>query len=241
MEILFLLGLFVIAYLYSSVGHGGASGYLALMALFSIEPGLMRSSALIMNLFVSAIAFFIFYKAGYFRWRIVLPFLILSIPFSFIGARIKIDPQLYKILLGALLLLAVIRILVKFRDSDKITSPPFAAGIILGALLGTVSGIIGIGGGIILSPLLLIMRWASFKEASAASALFILLNSSSGIISLALQNNFVLPPELFLWVLMGITGAITGSYMGGYKLTANTLRYALSIVLIIASFKLFIA
>jgi uncharacterized membrane protein YfcA len=240
MDIFFLLSLFIIAYLYSSVGHGGASGYLALMALFSIEPGLMRSSALFLNLFVSGIAFSVFYKAGYFRWRIVFPFLISSIPFSFIGACIEIDPRLYKIILGTLLLLAVFRILIRFRDSGNLKAPPVTIGIFLGVLLGLVSGMIGIGGGIILSPLLLIMRWANVKEAAAASALFILLNSTSGLMSLSLQNKFVPTPDLFLWVIVGIAGATAGSYSGGYKLSFNTLRYILSLVLILASFKLFI-
>lgn len=240
MEILFLFTLFIIAYLYSSVGHGGASGYLALMALFSIEPGLMRCSALIMNLFVSGIAFLIFYKAGYFRWRIVFPFLISSIPFSFLGAWIEIDPRLYRIILGILLLLAVLRILLRFRDSGKLKMPPFAVSIFFGAMLGLVSGIIGIGGGIILSPLLLIMKWANLKEAAAASALFIILNSSSGLLSLSLQNSFVMTPDISLWVLIGIAGAAAGSYSGGYKLSFNSLRYILSLVLILASFKLFI-
>jgi uncharacterized protein len=240
MEILFLFALLIIAYLYSSVGHGGASGYLALMALFSIEPGLMRSSALIMNLFVSGIALFIFFRAGYFRWRIVFPFLISSVPFSFVGAWIEIDPRLYKSMLGIILLLAVLRILIRFKDSAKTKDPPFAAGILLGAALGLVSGIIGIGGGIILSPLLLVLRWANVKEAAAAAALFILLNSSSGLVSLSLQSNFHLVPDLYLWVFVGIAGALAGSYSGGYKLSFNTLRFILSLVLIFASFKLFI-
>lgn len=239
MEILFLIALFIIAYLYSSVGHGGASGYLALMALFSIDPALMRSSALFLNLFVSAISFYMFYRAGYLKWRIVYPFLISSIPFSFLGARIQADPYIYKIILGTLLLVAVLRILISFRDSDRLKAPPVPAGILSGALLGFVSGMIGIGGGIILSPLLLIMRWANIKEAAAASALFILLNSASGLFSLSLQRDFTPTPDLFLWAFMGILGAITGSYMGGYKLSWNALRYFLSIVLIIASFKLF--
>jgi len=240
MEIIFLLTIFIIAYLYSSVGHGGASGYIALMALFSIEPGLIRCSALIMNVFVSGIALLIFFKAGYFRWRIVFPFLILSIPFSFIGAWIEIDPRFYKIMLGILLLLGVLRILIRFQDSDTLKTPQFAVSIFLGALLGFVSGIIGIGGGIILSPLLLIMRWANVKEAAAASALFILLNSSSGLLSLSFQSNIILTPDIFLWVITGITGATAGSFMGGYKLSYNTLRYVLSLVLILASYKLLI-
>lgn len=240
MEILFLLALLLIAYLYSSVGHGGASGYLALMALFSIEPALMRSSALIMNLFVSGISFYIFYKAGYFRRRLILPFLVSSIPFSFIGAWIRIDPHLYKIILGILLLFAVIRILVKVKDAAEVKAPPVTASILLGAALGLVSGMIGIGGGIILSPLLLVMRWANVKEAAAASALFILLNSVSGLFSLSLQSNIVPAPGMLTWVLFGIIGALAGSYSGGYKLTFNTLKYILSLVLILASFKLFI-
>ena len=167
-------------------------------------------------------------------------FLISSIPFSFVGAWIKIDPYLYKIILGILLLLAVLRILIRFKDTVKTKAPPLAAGILLGAVLGLVSGIIGIGGGIILSPLLLVLHWANMKEAAAASALFILLNSVSGLFSLSLQSNFVLDPDLFLWVVLGIAGALAGSYTGGYKLSFSTLRYILTLVLLLASFKLFI-
>jgi uncharacterized protein len=240
MEILFLIALFFIAYIYSSVGHGGASGYLALMALFSIEPSMMRSSALILNLFVAGIAFLTFYKAGYFRQRIVLPFLITSVPMSYLGAMISIDAGLYRIILGILLVLAIVRIIFSFKEGDKTKSPPVLAGLIAGAVLGLVSGIVGIGGGIILSPLLLIMRWANVKEAAAASAIFILLNSASGLVSLGIQGNLGLDQNIFLWAVLGTVGALAGSYTGGYKLSMSSLKYILSMVLLMASMKLLI-
>ncbi len=238
LEIL-LPSLFVVALLYSSVGHGGASGYLAVMALCSISPVIMRPSALVLNLFVSGIAFVSFYKAGYFKWKLLWPFAITSIPASYFGAMLDINPSVYKVILGICLVIAVCRILYKIKDSEGFNSLNIFAALIIGLLLGLISGMIGIGGGIILSPLLLVFRWASVKEASAVSALFIFLNSLSGLIGLFLKG-LDIDPNISLWVMFAILGGIVGSYLGSRKFSIAGLKYVLVLVLCFAAFKLFV-
>jgi uncharacterized protein len=231
--------LFVVALLYSSVGHGGASGYLAVMALVGISPVLMRPSALVLNLFVSGIAFVSFYKAGYFKWKLLWPFALTSMPASYFGARLDINPSTYKVILGICLVIAVFRILYKSKDSEEFNTLNIFIALILGLFLGVISGMIGIGGGIILSPLLLIFRWASVKEASAVSAIFIFLNSLSGLTGLFLKG-FELDPKISLWVLFAILGGIVGSYLGSRKFSIAGLKYVLASVLCFAAFKLFV-
>ncbi|HEX2394749.1 MAG TPA: sulfite exporter TauE/SafE family protein [Bacteroidales bacterium] len=240
MEYLFLALLFIIAFLYSSVGHGGASGYLALMALFDMAHVIMKPSALSLNIFVAGIAFFAFYRAGYFRWRLAWPFLITSVPMAFIGALLPVNGNLYEIILGIFLLIAVARIL--FSPSaltDKPTLPPIAAAVITGALLGFFSGMTGIGGGIILSPLLILFHWSTVKESAAVSSLFILLNSASGLMA-TLIDGFRFNPQIILWIGIGISGALAGSYIGSKKLKQGKLKYILAAILFMASVKLII-
>jgi uncharacterized protein len=240
MEYLFILAIVIVAFLYSSVGHGGASGYLAIMALFSVEPTIMKSSALIMNLFVAGIAFIAYYRGEHFRFRVLLPFVLGSIPMAFIGAKIHINPNFYKIILGACLMLAVFRLtLIKFTYDKEIRQVPFLAALILGAIIGFLSGMIGIGGGIILSPLLILMRWATIKQTAAISAIFIFLNSVSGLAGI-LQNSLHLSTEIYLWIVAGITGALLGSFMGSFRLENQRLKYILAIVLLFAVVKLYI-
>ena len=176
-ELFFLILIIAIAFLYSSVGHGGASGYLALMVLFNIQPSLMKSSALLLNLFVSAIAFYQYYKNDFFKWKLFLPFAIGSFPMAFIGARLTISSEIYHEILAVCLLFAVLRILGIFgNNKQEKRKLSFVIAVCIGAVLGFISGIIGIGGGIILSPLILIFRWADMKETAAVSALFIFVN-----------------------------------------------------------------
>lgn len=239
MEIYFIAPLIFVAFLYSSIGHGGASGYLGLMALFSTDPEIMRSSALVLNLFVAGIAFVAYYRGGHFRSRILIPFIITSIPFAYLGALVEIDPQLYKIILGILLFFAVLRILViKPKERLKINAPPLIPALFIGALLGLFSGMIGIGGGIILSPLLLVLGWADLKQSAAASALFIFLNSSAGLTGIS-QTGINLEPVIFFWILAALGGGILGAYNGSFRYSSIRLQYILAAVLVLASFKLF--
>lgn len=181
MELVALLA--IMAFLYASVGHGGASGYLAVMALFAIAPPVMKQTALLLNLGVSLMSFIAFYRQGYFKWTLFWPFALGSIPAAFLGARIPLTDSTYKQILGACLFLAVIRMVVTLKEGAR-KSLPAVLGIFTGAAIGLLSGMIGIGGGIILSPLLLLFRWASLKEAAAVSALFIFVNSVSGLAGL---------------------------------------------------------
>jgi len=240
MDIFFIFLLIIIAFLYASIGHGGASGYLGLMALFSIDPLMMRSSALILNIFVAGTAFIIYYRGGYFKYRILLPFIITSIPLAYLGALIEIDSQLYKIILGILLLFAVLRMLILKPGKKEITKKvPVVPALIIGAFLGFFSGIIGIGGGIILSPILILLEWANIKQAAAVSALFIFLNSASGLIGVT-QIGIVHDSDIYYWIIPALLGGLAGSFAGSYKLSSLRLQYVLALVLVMASAKLFL-
>jgi uncharacterized membrane protein YfcA len=239
MEYLLALTIFVIAILYSSVGHGGASGYLAAMAIFGVSTELMKASALTLNLFVAGMAFMVYYKGGYFKKKTVIPFLITSIPMAYFGAQVTINPSIYKIILGIFLLVAIGRMLIDINEVEKKKDPPFPVALMLGAVLGFFSGMIGIGGGIILTPLLLLLHWANVKEAAAASALFIFLNSAAGLTGLYFSG-LHLHPSLPFFISLAFIGGIIGSYMGGFKFSFRGLTYFLAFVLLAASIKLFL-
>jgi len=239
-NILFLIALFIVAFLYASVGHGGASGYLALMAVFGISTVFMRASALTLNLFVSAVSFFAFYRGGYFKMKILLPFIAASIPMAFLGARLTINPQLFKTILGIFLLIAVARMIYIPKAGQKKVIPfqsPVA--FIIGAFLGFFSGLIGIGGGIILSPVLLLLGWTNVKETAAISAIFIFLNSFAGILGL-ISSGIHISPDIIYWVVVAFSGGVAGAYIGSARLSLIRLRYLLAFVLLLASVKLFL-
>jgi uncharacterized membrane protein YfcA len=236
---IFLILLFVVALLYSSVGHGGASGYLAIMAIAGISPALMKPSALLLNIFVAGIAFLTFYRAGHFKWKIFLPFGIASVPAAFVGAQISINPHVYKIILGICLLIAVARIIYRQKDSSQLLkTPSVPLSLFLGLILGFVSGLIGIGGGILLSPLLILLKWSDLKQTAAISALFILANSVSGLIGLFFKG-FLPGTNMLYWVLVALAGGFAGSYLGSKKLPVNQLKYVLAGILSFAALKLF--
>ncbi len=240
MDLLLLIALLLVAYLYSSVGHGGASGYLALMALFGIEMIYLKPSALILNLFVSSIAFIAYYRGGHFKAKILIPFIITSIPLAYLGATLEISPELYKKILGACLLIATVRIFIQQRNPDKAYRKlPVWIALLTGAFVGFFSGMIGIGGGIILSPLLLLTRWANMKETAAVSAGFIFLNSLSGLTGHVMAGMEV-SPHIFIWIGVAVAGGLTGSFSGSFKLSVSVLRYVITAVLIIASIKLYL-
>ncbi|MES2395544.1 MAG: sulfite exporter TauE/SafE family protein [Bacteroidota bacterium] len=233
--------LFIIAFLYASVGHGGASGYLALMALFSFNPSIMKSSSLVLNIFVSFIAFYQFYRGGHFKWKLLIPFIITSIPASFIGAYVTVDELTYKKILGVLLIFPILRLLgIIGRENDTIRELNWLWALIIGAIIGLLSGMIGIGGGIILSPVILLLHWGNMKQTAAVSALFIFLNSIAGLVGL-ISKGTVIDDNIYNWVMIAIAGGLAGAYIGRKILSTKALKAILSLVLAIASIKLLTA
>ncbi len=236
---IFLLILPLISFLYSSVGHGGASGYLALMSLFSFPHLVMKPTALLLNIFVAGISFFYYYKGGFFNKKLFLYFALASIPMSFLGGTLDIDATLYKKILAILLIFAVLKMLNVFgKESIRIKEIKIWQGIIVGSAIGFFSGLIGIGGGIILSPVILLFHWGKMKEAAAVSALFIWVNSVAGLAG-QLSSGVSLSSESFLMVIIALIGGVFGAYFGSKMVNNHTLRYVLAFVLIMASIKLF--
>jgi uncharacterized protein len=233
-----LAAILTVAILYSSVGHGGASGYLAIMALFTIDPAITKPTAFILNVFVASIGTWQFYRAGLFSWRIFLPFAATSIPFSFLGNMIAIPIPVYKLLLGIVLILAAVRLAWKLTVPDGETVfPPIWIAMIIGAAIGLLSGLVGVGGGIFLTPVLLLMKWSETKVAAGVSAMFILVNSVAGIAGNPRQA-LELPSHVWLWVLAAIVGGLIGSTLGAKRFDSLTLRRVLSAVLLFAGVKL---
>ena len=234
----FFLCLFVVGFMYASVGHGGASGYMTTMILFGISPTLMKPSALLLNLFVSTVSFIQFYRAGYFRWNTFWPFAVASVPLAFVGAKLPLTDVLYKQLLAVCLLLSVARLVWTIRDTE--TDPrlvPLGAGLASGGVIGLLSGMLGIGGGIILSPLMLFFRWGRLKEVAATSALFIFVNSLSGLFGLV-SKGYTPDPAVWSWIGVAFAGGILGGYFGSQRLSVPVLRYILAVGLLIAGVKL---
>ncbi|MDA9907920.1 sulfite exporter TauE/SafE family protein [Flavobacteriaceae bacterium] len=236
---IFLFILPIVSFLYASVGHGGASGYLALMAIFSVTPELMKPTALLLNLFVAAIAFYYYYKEGYFNKKLFISFAIASIPMSIIGGYIEVDSTIYKKILAVLLLFAILKMLNIFgKESAIIRDIKLWQGIVVGGIIGFFSGLIGIGGGIILSPIILLFHWGKMKEAAAVSALFIWVNSAGGLIG-QLSSGVNLNMQSFGLVAIALIGGVFGAYYGSKKLNNQNLSYLLASVMAIACFKLF--
>lgn len=234
----FLLILLVVSCLYASVGHGGASGYLALMALYAFPIDLMKPSALILNLFVAGIAFIQFYRGGYFKHQLFLPFALGSVPLAFLGGTINLDPSTYKVVLGVLLLFAVLRLLgIIGKTHSEIKKVRFVYALIVGALIGFFSGLIGIGGGIILSPVILLLGWGDVKETAAVSALFIWINSLAGLLGMV-KMGFEFSMDILPYVITVVAGGMLGAYLGSFRWNLTVLKYCLSFVLILASIKL---
>ena len=236
--LLFYFLLFTVAFLYSSVGHGGASGYLALMAIFSIAPDVMKPTALLLNLFVSLTSFIQYYRGKHFRWKLFLPFAITSIPAAFVGGSITVDTFLYKKLLGVLLLIPIIRFLffsnISIKDLKKSNT---ILSLLIGAAIGFLSGLVGIGGGIILSPVILLLKWADMKQTAAISALFIFVNSVSGLTG-QLTKGIHFSPDMYAYVVVAFAGGICGAYFGSIRFNQSVLKYLLAIVLMVAAYKL---
>ncbi len=236
-EIAIILAVFLVAVLYSSVGHGGASGYLGVMAFLAVAPEVTRPTALVLNLFVASIAFVQFYRAKHFEWKIFLPFAVASVPMAFVGGMIQLPITLYKIILGVTLILAAIRLAINLESEREPNAPPVWICLIIGAILGLVSGLVGVGGGIFLTPILLLFNWTEMKKAAGISALFILVNSISGLLGNRAQV-LALPSTVWIWITAAVIGGIIGATMGSFRFNSLTLRRVLAVGLLIAGVKL---
>ncbi|MBL0013201.1 MAG: sulfite exporter TauE/SafE family protein [Flavobacterium sp.] len=236
---LLLLLLPIVAFLYASVGHGGASGYLALMSLFAFPIAFMKPTALVLNIIVSGISFYFYFKEKQFDWKLFYPFALTSIPFSFLGGLLTIETHLYKSILATVLIFAVLRLLGILGKEKKQPQPiHFPLALLIGALIGFMSGLIGIGGGIILSPVLLLLGWATMKQTAAVSALFILVNSVAGLLGFISKGESLPMSSLFVIAIVAV-GGILGGYFGSKKFNTVTLRNFLALVLGIAIVKLY--
>jgi len=236
--ILFYIALFVIAFLYASVGHGGASGYLALMALYGVAPEVMKPSALMLNLFVSSTSFIQFYRGGHFKMNLFWPLAVASIPLAFVGGLMQIDASIYKKILGVLLVIAVARFFFFGNiQNAELKQPRMLLSLLIGGVIGFLSGLIGIGGGIILSPVLLLLKWSNMKQTAAISALFIFVNSISGLMG-QLYTGINFSADMLTYVVVAFAGGLLGAYVGSIKLKAAALRNVLALVLVVAAWKL---
>jgi uncharacterized membrane protein YfcA len=238
-ELLLASCIFIAAVLYSSVGHGGASGYLAAMALFGIAPAVMKPTALVLNIIVAAIATLKFYRAGCFDRSLFWQFALGSIPCAFVGGSIAIPTQIYKPIVGVVLLYAAAR-LGLFSSNSQPQPPrsvPMWLAIGLGMAIGFLSGLTGVGGGIFLSPLLLLMGWATMKQAAGVSAAFILVNSISGLLGY-LTRFPILPTSLWYWAIAAAAGGWIGAEYGSKRIGSKRLQLLLAVVLTIAGLKL---
>ena len=230
-------GIFVVAILYSSVGHAGASGYIAVMSLLSLAPAVIRPTALALNILVASIATWQFARAGHFSWRLFWPFAVLAVPQAFVGGYVSLPNESFKIIVGLVLLYSAIRLVAQVESEKPATVAPLPVALAAGGVIGLLSGLTGTGGGIFLTPLLLLMGWARAKSAAAVSALFILLNSIAGLLgnvsSTKALPSFILP----LLLAAGIGGAI-GSHFGSRKFGTVGIKRFLAAVLLIAGAKL---
>jgi uncharacterized membrane protein YfcA len=237
-DLLLAACMFVGAVLYSSVGHAGASAYLALMALFGVPPAVMRPTALVLNILVASFTSARYVRAGLFRWRVLWPFLLGSLPFALLGGSLHIDGSLYKPLVGIVLWLAAARLLWprEIKATQEPRDPPPLVGALLGAGIGFLSGLTGTGGGIFLSPVVLFLGWAGPKTTSGVAAVFILCNSIAGLGG-NLASVHALPASLPLFAASALAGALVGTTLG-IRFKSTLVLKALGLVEIVAGFKL---
>lgn len=234
---LLLGGIVLIALLYSSVGHAGASGYIAVMTLFGLAAQFIRPTALILNILVACIGSVQFWRAGHFSWKLFWPFALLSVPAAYIAGSIHVAPAILKPLIGAVLLFSAARLFFRYGDPVETTPPRAPTAAAIGAGLGLLSGFTGTGGGIFLTPLLLLRRWARTREAAAVSAIFILVNSIAGLAGFAMSGQAI-PTVAWPLAIAAIVGGAIGSQLGSRHFPVRTISLLLATVLVIAGSKL---
>lgn len=234
---LLAFAIFLVAFLYSSVGHAGASGYIAVMSLAGLAPATIKPVALTLNIVVALIGTIQFWRAGHFSWRLFWPFALLSIPLAFVGGYANLPTHAFKVLIGIVLLFSAIYFFIRAPQSDAAKEPARAIAIPVGGALGLLSGLTGTGGGIFLTPLMLFMHWATTKRTAAVSVLFILVNSISGLAG-NISSTRAFPAFALVLVMAVIIGGGAGSYLGSRRFEPVVIKRLLAIVLLIAGCKL---
>jgi uncharacterized protein len=235
--VLLFIAVGLIAFLYSSVGHAGASGYIATMTLFGLAPTVIRPTALVLNILVASIGTFQFWRAGHFSWRLFWPFALLSIPAAYVGGYLQPSASVLRVLIGVVLLFSAARLVLRRGDPPQTVPPSRPVAISAGAGLGFLSGLTGTGGGIFLTPLLLFCRWAHIRQAAAVSALFIWVNSMAGLVGYFTKVRSIPSLGLFL-AAAAIIGGIVGSHLGSRRLAVRAISLFLATVLLVAGMKL---
>jgi uncharacterized membrane protein YfcA len=234
-------GMLVAAFGYAAVGHGGASAYLAAMALAGVGPHEMRPVALLLNILVSSLATWKFWRAGHFRWRLFWPFAAISIPLAYLGGAITLPGQAYKVLVGVVLLYAAWQLWHSVRAGDEMREPrepPLGWAMLIGAAMGLLAGLTGVGGGIFLSPLLLMLGWAGTKQTSAVAAPFILVNSIAGLAAIVLAKSAALPSYVAILAPAVLVGGWLGAEYGSRRFANPVVRRMLAVVLALAGGKM---
>ncbi len=239
--LLLACAMLVAAFVYASVGHGGASAYIAAMALAGIAAAEMRPIALTLNILVSALATYKFWRAGHFRWRLFWPFAAISIPFAYLGGAITLPGNLYKIVVGVVLIYAAWQLWRSGRAGEEmkaVREPAVPLAMAIGAAMGLLSGLTGVGGGIFLSPLLLMLGWAGTKQTSAVAAPFILVNSVAGLAAGFIAGTAVLPESIWALAAAVLVGGWLGAEYGSRRFANPVVRRVLAVVLAVAGAKM---
>lgn len=236
-ELTLCLGVFVVALLYSSVGHAGASGYIAVMALAGISATVIKPTALVLNIAVATIGSIQFWRAGHFRWSLFWPFAVLSIPASYAGGAIDVPTRVLKTTIGVVLLLSAARLVIQLRPVTEFRAVQRPVALATGGTLGFLAGLTGTGGGIFLTPIMILMRWAPTKEVAAVSVVYILVNSISGLLG-QWRSGLSLPPFTAPLIVAVVSGGTLGSYFGSRRFSVPVIHTLLATVLLMAGVKL---
>ena len=229
--------MFTVAFLYSCVGHAGASGYIAVMTLFGLAPAILKPTALALNILVATIASWQFRRAGHFSWKLFWPLALASVPCAYLGGYLDLPTRVFNIVVGLVLLSSAARFLFDPPAETPVKPPTLPVSLGVGAGLGLLSGLTGTGGGIFLTPLGIFLRWDGTKTIAAVSAAFILVNSAAGLAG-HLSKTRTFPSVVFNLALAALAGGAAGSYLGSTRLAPIAIKRLLSVVLAIAGFKL---
>ncbi|MDQ2869056.1 MAG: sulfite exporter TauE/SafE family protein [Verrucomicrobiota bacterium] len=235
--VLLLAGILLVAFLYSSVGHAGASGYIAVMSLCGLAATFIRPTALVLNILVACIGAYQFWRAGHFSWEFFWPFALLSAPFAFVGGYVPVSSVVLRPLLGGVLLFSAARLFLRTGDPAELRPPSRPVSLGVGAGIGFLSGLTGTGGGIFLTPLLLFCRWSHMRRAAATSVFFILVNSVFGLVGY-LSSGRPLPRDVWMLAIAAVVAGTAGSYCGSRRFPVRTISLLLATVLVVAALKL---